>query len=198
MILGLGDPDEYKSTLKPVLDRGSSTLDICLLRPPISDDDEDNPFEFDLKIPFSESSLNGLFVPKSKTSPNRLSYVDIVQKRVTSTGNEIKMEPPLSPTIGSRKVSNASSISTQAEDDWGSNIKEGEPEDAEDKHGIPYQEDLTSLDSDFSELACTTRQRKLRMDGRRKEMQAKKYENGLLAAVPCPSEEPDRSPHSPQ
>lgn len=188
IIVGLDTIDsenEFLSTLS-LDDLGNS--EICLLKPPTSDDTED--FEpLNLIIPFTTASLTGLFVPKTPSTSHKLSYVDIVKytspKRNTESGD--------TGTGSARKVSNASTVSTQADDELSNATKDYElkPTSGNSK---PFFDEVTSnLESDFSELSSTLRQRKVRMEGRRKDSQPKKPDNGLFAIVPCPKEEPDRS-----
>ena len=100
-------------------------------------------------------------------------------------------------TLAPRKVSNASTVSTQADDEYSNEMKVPEPELFRSVSKQFYPDDIMSVKSDFSELACSTKQRKIRMENRKKEIQAKKLDIGLLAVVHCPRDEPDRSNISP-
>jgi hypothetical protein len=177
--------NEFLSTLS-LDDLGNS--EICLLEPPTSDDTED--FEpLNIIIPFTTASLTGLFVPKTPSTSHKLSYVDIVKytspKRNTESGE--------TGTASARKVSNASTVSTQADDELSNATKDYELKPASGNSKPFFDEDASNLESELSELSCTLRQRKVRMESRRKESQSKKPDNGLFAVVPCPKEEPDRS-----
>jgi len=138
---------------------------------------------------FDYLTFNELFVPRSKTTSSRLSYVDIVQKPSAAVP-EKSQKPIVFPSLGTRKVSNASTVSTQAEDDWC--IPAAPKETAEIL--CTSAEDFASVVSDCSvDLSYSTSKRKKRMESRRKEILTKKLDIGLLATVKCPREEPDRS-----
>lgn len=175
------------------MSRDGSSDGICLIRQPSSDDDANDQCVDSLNTQFEQISFDRLFVPRSKSNVNRLSYVDIVQK--PSTGPPEKNEKPIVfPSLGSRKVSNASTVSTQAEDEWCTPVEEAQPKEVRKTLTNTSPEDLTSLISDYSsDLSYSTSKRKRRMESRRKEILAKKLDIGLLATIPCPREEPDRS-----
>jgi hypothetical protein len=189
MVLALDSSETYDGCFKSIANRNTPPCEICLLRPPLSEENEDDQRWIDLKFRFSQASVNGLFVPKITATTHRLSYVDIV-KHTSPKANALKDEDSLTPAP--RKVSNASTISTQADEECSEEAKEQESKSLRSvsKH---YPDDMTSVESDFSELACTTKQRKIRMENRKKEIQAKKHDIGLLAVVHCPRDEPDRS-----
>ena len=188
MIIGLdstGSENEFLSTLS-LDDLGNS--EIYLLKPPTSDDTED--FEpLNLTIPYTTASLSGLFVPKTPRTSHKLSYVDIVKytspKRNTESGE--------TGTGSARKVSNASTVSTQADDELSNATKDYELKPASGTSKPFFEEATSNLESELSKLSCTLRQRKVRMDTRRKDSHSKKTDNGLFAVVQCPKEEPDRS-----
>lgn len=183
-ILGIDSPDTYKASLETISNRDTSPSRICLIRHSASDDGANDQ---EVGCQFQKISFDGLFVPRTKTNCSRLSYVDIVQKFSTSPPDQ--SEKPI--LFGARKVSNASTISTQAEDDRC--VPQPKENDTSLKSTSP--EDLASVISDYSsDLSYSTSKRKKRMESRRKEILAKKLDIGLLATVPCPREEPDRSP----
>lgn len=192
MVIGLDNSESYNDCFKSIMNRESPQCDICLLRPPFSEDEEDDQRWSNIQFRFSQASLKGLFVPKSIENTHRLSYVDIV-KHASPKAN--KLEDPIS-SIVPRKVSNASTVSTQADEEWSDSFKESESKVTQRIPKTLYHDDITSVNSEFSELACTTQQRKIRMESRKKEVQAKKHDIGLLAVVQCPSNEPDRSMNS--
>lgn len=191
MVIGLDNSESYNECFKSIMNRESPQCDICFLRPPFSEDEDDDQRWSDIQFRFSQASLKGLFVPKSIENTHRLSYVDIV-KHTSPKANTNKTEDPIS-SIVPRKVSNASTVSTQAEEEWSDTFKESESNVTERIPKKLYQDDITSVNSEFSELACTTQQRRIRMENRKKEVEAKKHDIGLLAVVQCPSNEPDRS-----
>jgi hypothetical protein len=190
MILGLENTEAYNECLDAILNRDSPPCQVCLLRPPsvcTGDDQHDT----DLTFPFPRASIGGLFASSAMINPHRLSYVDIVQKNVTTNSHSERKEEQC-PTFATRKVSNASTISTQADEGW-PDTKGWESTSFREVSKQGSREDLTSMISDFSELSCTTRQRKSRMASSKKDVQGKKHENGLLAVAQCPREEPDKS-----
>jgi hypothetical protein len=194
MVLGLDDSEAYDNYFKSMANRDFSRCEICLLRPPILEDEETGQRWNDLQYRFSQASFKGLFVPKSTANPHRLSYVDIVKHNSPKASTNQKDD---STSIVPRKVSNASTVSTQADEEWFVESKESESTPSGRIPKSVYPDDITSVNSEFSELACTTQQRKIRIENRKKEIQAKKVDIGLLAIVPCPLDEPDRSKVSP-
>lgn len=186
IVLGLESTESENEFLNALSKEELGISEICLLKPPASDDMEDiEPIA--LNIPFTIASLKGLFVPKIPNPCHKLSYVDIVKygspPRNAGAGE--------TGTVIGRKVSNASTVSTQADEELSNDTNELKPTSGDSK--ALFDENTSNLESDYSELSCTLRQRKLRMETRRKESQSKKHDNGLLAVVPCPKEEPDRS-----
>jgi hypothetical protein len=188
MVLGLDINEGESELLNAVSQEDLGSSEIYLLTPPTSDDKEDF-LSMNLSIPFTTASLRGLFVPKSPATSHKLSYVDIVKH----TSPKRNAESGESGTLVPRKVSNASTVSTQADDEISNDTKDYDLKPAPEDSKAFFDENTSNLDSDFSELSCTLRQRKLRMETRRKEGRPKKHDNGLLAIVPCPKEEPDRS-----
>ena len=190
MVLALDSSEAYDRCFKSIANRDSPPCEICLVRPPLSEEDEDEQRWIDLPLRFSQASVNGLFVPKTTATTHRLSYVDIV-KHTSPKANVLNEEDSM--TLAPRKVSNASTISTQADEECSDEAKEQESKSPRSVSKPFCPDDMTSVESDFSELACTTKQRKIRMENRKKEIQAKKHDIGLLAVVHCPRDEPDRS-----
>lgn len=190
MILGLDSSEAYDDSFRSIANRESPPCEICLLRPPLSEENEDEQCWIDLQFRFSQASVKGLFVPKTTETTHRLSYVDIV-KHTSPKAKAIKEEDSI--IMSYRKVSNASTISTQADEECSEEAKEQECKSLRSVSKPFYRDDMTSVESDFSELACTTKQRKSRMENRKKEIQAKKHDIGLLSVVHCPRDEPDRS-----
>jgi hypothetical protein len=196
-ILGLDHPDSYEASLEALRSRTDTFGGVYLIRQsPLAGDSTDQEVDC-LSSQFEQISLEGVFVSRSRTNSNRLSYVDIVQKPPTGAGGKVE-KSVVFPSLGTRKVSNASTVSTQAEDDWCIPVEETKPRPSDNmfdnilKNRSP--EDLGSVISDYSsDLSHSTSKRKKRMDGRRKDTLAKKLDIGLLATIPCPSEEPDRS-----
>lgn len=130
MILGLDNSEAYNDFFSSVANRDSPHCEICLLRPPFPEVEEDDQRWMHPKFRFSQSSLKGLFVPKSSANRHRLSYVDIV-KHASPKANANKTEDPISSIIP-RKVSNASTISTQADEEWSDESKEFESKPSRD------------------------------------------------------------------
>jgi len=188
MILGLDASESENEFLNGLSEEDLGRTKICLLNRPGSHDTEDTQ-PLSLNIPYTTASFKGLFVPKTLNASHKLSYVDIVKytspKRTAESGEAEN-------TIG-RKVSNASTVSTQADDELSNNTKDHDLKPVSRVSRTFFDENTSNPDPDFSELSCTLRQRKLRMDTRRKESQSKKHDNELLAIVQCPKEEPDRS-----
>jgi hypothetical protein len=191
-MLGVDNPDAYSDRLMSAAKREAPSCDIGLIRPPVSDDEEEHQNCSNFILQFQQVSLEGLFV-KSGDIPHRSTYVDVVQKHaqpVQPLALERKPETSPYPTVGTRKVSNASTVSTQAEElpDWSYPYESFE-------HEWPWDGDMASVGSEWetSELTMSTKERKIRMESRKKDAKAKKSEFGLLAVVPCPREEPDRS-----
>jgi len=188
MVLGLDAIELENEFLHALSEEHLGRTKICLLNHPASDDTQ-NIQPLSLNIPYTTASLKGLFVPKTLSASHKRSYVDIVKytspKRTAGCGEAEN-------AIG-RKVSNASTVSTQADDEVSNNTKDYDLKPASRVSRTFFDENTSNLDSDFSELSCTLRQRKLRMETRRKENQSKKHDNELLAMVQCPNEEPDRS-----
>jgi len=89
-----------------------------------------------------------------------------------------------------RKVSVASTASTQADDERSYNTKDSVRKGSYQSKTLFHH---TFLSSDISELSCGSEQRKVGIENSKQEMQAKSYDNGLLAIVPCPREAPERS-----
>lgn len=191
MILGLDDSDTYGSCLDAVANRDYPPCELCLLRSPDSDEEEDDLHWIFLNFSFMRATLSGLFVPKFVAGPQRISYVDIVQRRVSTNATEVKTED--SSSLPPRKVSNASTVTTQADEEVSATAQDTERTTSYGARKTSYHDDLTTMDSDFSELACSTQRRKMRIEGRKKEFEAKKNDIGLLAVIPCPRDEPDRS-----
>jgi hypothetical protein len=193
-ILGIDNADTYKTLLEHISSRVNPACGVCLIRHSVAEEDLNDQEVDCFSNQFEQISFDGLFVPKSKTNSSRLSYVDIVQKLPTVAPEKIE-KPIVFPLLGTRKVSSASTISTQAEDDWCIPVEDSQPKQSDamsSKNTSP--EDLTSVISDYSsDLSYSTSKRKKRMEGRRKEILAKKLDIGLLATLPCPREEPDRS-----
>lgn len=190
LLLGVDSIEAYYDSLKYTTSHDTTKPKICILRLPASENQDDNR-GLAPGSAFSEYLIKGLFVPKDRTDQHRLSYVDIVQRQAKATSHEAN-SVALVP-FGTRKISNASTVSTQAEDEWLTRTKGSERKVSCNPPKTSNQDDFMSINSDFSELACTTKQRKIRMDNRKKEVQAVKHDNGLLAQIPCPTEEPDRS-----
>lgn len=188
IVLGLDNNESETDFLNSLSQEDLGSSEICLLRSPSSDDTEDFP-STSLRIPFTTASLRGLFIPKTPTTCHKLSYVDIVKY----TSPRRNAEAGETGTIIGRKVSNSGTMSTQADDELSNDTKDYDLKPASSNSKALFDENTSNLESDFSELSCTLRQRKLRMGPRRKESQSKKHDNGLLAIVPCPKEEPDRS-----
>jgi hypothetical protein len=138
--------------------------------------------------------VKGLFVPRTTATTQRLSYVDIV-KHTSPKANAPKEEDSMA--FAPRKVSNASTISTQADEECSGEAKEQESKSLRNVSKHFYCDDMSCTESDFSGLACTTKQRKNKMENRKKDNhaknQAKKHDIGLLAVIHCPRDEPDRS-----
>ena len=190
MIFGLDDSDTYGSCLDAVANRDCAPCEICLLRSPGSEE-EDNLHGMSPNVSFLRATLTGLFVPNTIPSPHRTSYVDIVQRRVSTNATEVKTDDSSSPPP--RKVSNASTVTTQADEEVSAIAQDTEHTTSYRARKTSYHDDLTTMNSDFSELACSTQRRKMRIESRKKEFEAKKHDIGLLAVIPCPREEPDRS-----
>ena len=194
MVLGLGSSEAYDDCFKSITNRDPLPCKICLLRLSLAEEDEVDQRWIDLQFRFSQASVKGLFVPKTPAATHKLSFVDIV-KHTSPRANTLKEEDSM--TLAPRKVSNASTVSTQADDEYSNEMKVPEPEFFRSVSKQFYPDDIMSVKSDFSELACSTKQRKIRMENRKKEIQAKKLDIGLLAVVHCPRDEPDRSNISP-
>jgi len=188
MLLGLDDLDAYGTCLDAVANRGDQPCEVCVIRLP--GDKENDLHGISSNLNFLRATLTGLFVPKSIPSPSRISYVDIVQRRVSANDVEVKTED-LSPAPP-RKVSNASTATTQAEEEVSTSAPDIEPTSYKASKASCHDHH-TTRNSEFSELACTTQRRKMRIEGRKKEIDAKKHDVGLLAVIPCPRDEPDRS-----
>jgi len=177
---------EYGDCLEWISKHGSQK--IYFLSPPGESSNDQDLREMKADIPISQIRIDEIFVDKAATSQPKHSYVYIVQKH----GSDARTQSRVSATVGIRKVSNtsASSISTIADDDpvphESHSLKRKPPTK------ISPNDDLASFDSSFSDLACTTAERKLRIENRKKEIQSKWQDSGLLAIVPCPKEEPDR------
>jgi hypothetical protein len=191
--------DPYTDSLMSVAKLESASCEICILRIPEVAEEDDQNDDSGLLSQFPQASFGGLFVQYDKNQ-HRQTYVDVVQKHVQPTVSERK--PELSPyhNLGARKVSNASTVSTQADDEWWPDVQEPERQrvlgtaSKENYHA----DDNTSVVSDWetSDLSWSTKERRTRMETRKKDIKGKKSEIGLLAVVPCPREEPDRSiPH---
>ena len=186
MILGLENPEIYDDFFKS--NKNSQFCEICLLRSTLSGNDEDAQRR--KESGFTQASFKGLFVPKINPRTHRLSYVDIV-KHTSPKRDATKTDDLM--VIAARKVSNASTISTQADEESLDDIKETESKVLQRMTKPSHQDDTNSLASDILELAYTTKQRKIRIESRKRELQSKKNDIGLLAVIPCPREEPDRS-----
>ena len=188
MVLGLAITESENEFLNGLSEENLHRTKLCLLKRPGSDDSE--AFQAtNLKIPYTTVSLKGLFVPKTLNTSHKLSYVDIVKytsPKRTAESREVG-------NAMGRKVSNASTVSTQADDEISNDTKDYDLKPAYRVSKAFLEQNTSNLDSDFSELSCTLRRRKVRMETRRKESQSNKHDNGLLAIVPCPKEEPDRS-----
>lgn len=133
----------------------------------------------------------GLFVPNTGISQSKLSYVDIVQRRLYADREEGGSETG---QYGVRKVSSTSTVSTQPED-------RDETVDAAETFGRLYWDqgeqnhrslyfppagpERPSIGKEGDEEGATRKKGEL----------AKKRSYGLRALVPCPTEEPDRSFH---
>jgi hypothetical protein len=174
--------------LNSVFKDRTPNVDLCLLRPPHDDDGAQTRVVPVLQVPYSQATLRGLFVPKMSSSPTN-SYVDIARRRASSPSSDLKKGGTSS--HGPRKVSNASTATTQADPETIFSGKEdadlGSRESQQPSH------DSCSLGSDSSDLTLTTSQRKLRMEARKKDIKAKTHEDGLRAIITCPKEEPERS-----
>jgi hypothetical protein len=208
MILGLGDPVAFKDCLMSLANREPTACQICLLRLPLAETTalRDPSSTINLNAKVETIAFQGLFVPLNTNSGNTLSYVDVVQKLSPKNApdEKKKKQAVLAPTA-MRKVSNASTVSTQAEDEWTYGCSSWDHDPSEQHLHLRVNEktqkhrsqaDFEGPDPDFfgSELSQSTTKRKTRMDGRRKDSLAKKIDIGLLATMPCPREEPDRSP----
>jgi hypothetical protein len=208
MLLGLGDPVAFKDCLVSLANRGPTACEICLLHLPLAETTALNhpSSTVNLNAKVEQIAFQGIFVPPNTNSGNTLSYVDVVQKVSPKNSSEEKKtkRTVLAPT-GIRKVSNASTVSTQAEDEWTYECSAWDDDPSEQhlhltvnekKQNHASQADFEGTDPDFfvSELSHSTTKRKTRMDGRKKDSLAKKIDIGLLATMPCPREEPDRSP----
>jgi hypothetical protein len=189
MILGLDDLEMFGTCLDAVANRHDPPCEICAIRLP--GDEETEVLGISSNFNFLRATVTGLFVPKTIPSPRRISYVDIVQRRVSADEVEVKTEDssPLPP----RKVSNASTATTQAEEEISGSAPDTELATSYKAPKQSYHDDLTTTKSEFTELACTTQRRKMRIESRKKEIEAKKYDIGLLAVISCPREEPERS-----
>jgi len=185
LILGVENPFEYGDCFEWISKHGYQK--VYFLSATGESSNPQDLREMNLNIPFCQIRIDEIFADKATTIQPKHSYVYIVQKNVS----EASSQSPLTTTIGVRKVSNtsASSISTIAEDDP---ALQGSLSKKKPSSKLSPNDDLTSLDSTFSELACTTSERKLRIENRKKDIQSKWQDNGLLAIVPCPKEEPDR------
>ena len=191
MILGLDDSETYRECLDVTAKHDYPPCEFCILRSPGSDEQQADLQWGSLNLRFSRAALKGLFVPETVPSPQKSSYVDIVQRRISTHGIEVKTEDFL-PTPP-RKVSNASTISTQAEEEVYTAAQETEPTTSLKVLDAMYYDNLAAVKREFSDLACSTQQRKLRIESRKMEIEAKKIDVGLLAVIPCPREKPDRS-----
>jgi len=191
MILGLDESDTYGSCLDAVATRDYPPCEICLLRAPDSEEEEDDLHWNFINFSFLRATLTGLFVPKFVPSPHRITYVDIVQRHVSSNVAEVKTEDSL--PLPPRKVSNASTVTTQADEEISAIAPDLERATSYGARKTSHHDDLTTMNSDFLELACSTQRRKMRIESRKKEFEAKKHDIGLLAVIPCPRDEPDRS-----
>lgn len=193
------DPLAFGDFFRSLPNRGTIPCEINFLDLPLAENIRDGRND-KVDDNSAHSTFQGLFVPQKANTETALSYVDVVQKPSQTTAPEKKTEPsPFKPT-GIRKVSNASTVSTKADEEW-----RGSPWDSDKDLEIRVSEkrikhtshgDFETLDPDFlhSELSHSTTKRKNRIEGRRKDGLAKKIDIGLLATVPCPREEPDRSP----
>jgi hypothetical protein len=186
-LLGIDSTDTYKASLEAITTRSNPPCGLCLIR--LSSDDANDQGVDSFNDQFDQLAFDGLFVPRDKTTSSRLSYVDIVQKPSAAIPEKLQ-KPIVFPSLGARKVSNASTVSTQAEDDWCVPAVSKET----DENLCTNAEDFASVVSDYSvDLSYSTSKRKKRMESRRKEILTKKFDIGLLATVKCPREEPDRS-----
>src|SRR6202035_2883397 len=124
-----------------------------------------------LNAKVEQIAFQGLFVPPNTNSGNILSYVDVVQKVSPKNSSEEKKtkRTVLAPT-GIRKVSNASTVSTQAEDEWTYECSQWDDDPSEQhlhltvnekKQNHVSQADFEGTDSDFfvSELSHSTTKR---------------------------------------
>ena len=190
IIIGLDESDTSESRLDAVVNRDDHPYEICLLRLPGSEEDDDL-HKMPRNLSVLKATWTGLFVPKTTPSPQRISYVDIVQRRGSTNATEVKTED--SSSLPPRKVSNASTVTTQADEEVSAIAQDTERTTSYTTRKTSYHDDLTTMDSDFTELACSTQRRKMRIESRKKEFEAKKHDIGLLAVIPCPRDEPDRS-----
>jgi hypothetical protein len=191
VVLGIENPEAYYHTLMSIEKREAPSCGVCLILPPVAPSEID---DISTNSQFPQANFDDIFVKCCKVS-HRPSYVDVVQKHVPPSALDSKPEPSPLPIMGARKVSDASTVSTAADDEWYPDVQELERESIPRTSRSYYFDDQPSVSSDWetSELSCTTKERRLRMESRRKDVKSKKSEIGLLAVTPCPEEEPDRS-----
>jgi hypothetical protein len=199
VLLGVDNPDAYSDCLIASTTRDAPSCQVCLIDSPNLLENDGLPSQCGPLSPYGQASLQGIFA-KGSTIAQKPLYVDVVHNHGPSPEVKNNSEPSVFPILGptARKASNASSVSTQADDVF--IVEDDEHVELYRFHGNSrsYGDVDGSVVSDWetSELSYTTKERRMRMESRRKvaEIKSKKEsDTGLLAVVSCPCGEPDRS-----
>jgi hypothetical protein len=182
LILGV-QPHKFMEFVKSALLKQSKTRHVIFLgRPGTQEAGDQFPNEFGHRIrnisvrrvfsaPFSAPSPPPILAPNDSRGRESRSYVEIVQNNVSAFVPEGNGDMARAPPMDLRKVSGSSTGSSQPDE-------------------------ITNLEGGLSDLSLTTRRRQSRMENRRREKarnSENKRDNGLLAVIPCPTEEPDKS-----